>query len=78
MANQHKKSFDEQPELRAKLAKEGRLWGLAVICAAFGAIAIWRFDSLMVGIGVFALALLILGTALYNYEKRRGSGDSES
>lgn len=78
MANQHKKSSDDQSDVREKLGKEARLWGLAVVCAAFGAIAVWRFDSLMVGIGVFALTLIILGTALYNYEKRRGSGDSKS
>lgn len=76
MANKQNNSPDEQSELSAKIGKEARLWGLAVVCAAFGALAVWRFNSLWVGIGVFLVVFLILGMALYNYEKRRGDKES--
>ena len=61
----------EDPELRAKLAKEGRLWLLSLACAAPGAAAIWLTGSLAIGVAVFLGCLLIFGGLLLVYEKRR-------
>lgn len=59
------------PEIRRQLAKQGRLWLLALLCAAAATFALVRTDSLSAGIGVFLLALLVLGSLLYVYEKRQ-------
>ncbi|NLT30679.1 MAG: hypothetical protein GXX86_09525 [Propionibacterium sp.] len=59
-------------DLPEKFGKEVRLWGMSFACAALGALAVWYFDNLMAGIGVFLISLIILGGLLYSYEKRRG------
>ncbi len=60
-----------RPDVRDAVAKEGRLYLLALACATPGAIAVYLFHSLYIGIGVFLIFLIVLGSALYGYEKRR-------
>lgn len=62
----------EDSDLLARVGKEARLWGLAVVCATIGALAVWRW-GLPVGVAAFLLSLVVLGIPLYQYEKRRGS-----
>ena len=57
--------------IRRELAKQGRLWGLSLICATVGALVVWRTDELLPGIGAFLITLVVLGSALYAYERRR-------
>ena len=57
--------------IRRDLAKQGRLWGLSLICASVGAFVVWRTDELLPGIGAFLITLVLLGSALYAYERRR-------
>ena len=58
------------PELRRKLAKEGRLWSLAFVCAAVGATTVAVTDAVPPGILAFLVTLAVLAPALYLYEKR--------
>jgi hypothetical protein len=58
------------PDLRKKLAKEGRLWLLSLLCAVPGAVAVALTDRISIGIAVFAACLLVFGTALVLYERR--------
>jgi len=57
--------------IRRDLAKQGRLWGLSLVCATVGAVTVWRTDELLPGIGAFLIALVVLGSLLYAYERRR-------
>ena len=57
--------------IRRDLAKQGRLWVLSLICASVGALVVWRTDELLPGIGAFLIVLVVLGSALYAYERRR-------
>ena len=57
--------------IRRDLAKQGRLWVLSLICATVGALVVWRTDELLPGIGAFLITLVVLGSALYAYERRR-------
>ena len=59
------------PKTRADLAKQGRLWGLSLVCAAIGAYVVWRTDALLPGISAFLITLAVLGPILYVYERRR-------
>ena len=59
------------PEIRRQLAKQGRLWLLALICATVGSVTVWRADSLQAGILAFLLVASSLGAALWAYERRR-------
>ena len=61
-------SYDDK--IRRDLAKQGRLWALSLICAAVGAFVVWRTDELLPGIGAFLIALVVLGSGLYAYERR--------
>jgi hypothetical protein len=36
-----------------------------------GAVVVWRTDELLPGIGAFLITLVVLGSALYAYERRR-------
>lgn len=63
--------MERDPELRGKLAKEGRLWALAVVCATVGAGTVAATDSVPSGVLAFLVALAVLGPLLYLYEKRR-------
>ena len=56
--------------VRRDLAKQGRLWALSLICASVGALVVWQTGELLPGIGAFLLALVVLGSALYAYERR--------
>ena len=51
------------------MAKTARLWVLSLICASAGAYTIYRTTSLPLGIGVFALVLIVLGSLLFGYER---------
>lgn len=62
----------EDPKTRRELAKQGRLWLLALVCAAAGAITINQTGSLTTGIVVFLLCVVPLGALLVVYEKRHG------
>lgn len=62
---------ERDPELRAKFAKEGRLWGLALVCATAGATTVAVTDAVAPGIVAFLIALLVLVPLLRAYEKRR-------
>ena len=57
--------------IRRDLAKQGRLWGLSLVCATVGAVTVWRTDELLPGIGAFLITLVVLGSILYAYERRR-------
>jgi hypothetical protein len=57
--------------IRRDLAKQGRLWGLSLVCATVGAVTVWRTDELLPGIGAFLITLVVLGSLLYAYERRR-------
>jgi hypothetical protein len=61
----------EPADTGAKLAKEGRLWLLSLVCALGGAIAVWRTGSLAAGVTIFLLCVTVLGGALLWYERRR-------
>jgi hypothetical protein len=61
---------ERDPELRAKLAKEGRLWALAAICAAIGAVTVALADEVLPGVLAFLVAVAVLGPLLGRYEKR--------
>lgn len=59
------------PDLRRDIGKELRLWGMAVVCAAAGAIAVSITDSFGIGVLVFLATLGVCGPILFTYEKRR-------
>lgn len=61
------------PELRAKLAKEGRLWALAAVCAAVGATTVAVTDALTPGVLAFLASLAVFGPLLAWYERRHRS-----
>lgn len=61
----------EDAETRRKIAQQGRLWLLSVICAAAGALTISETGSLVRGIGVFLICVAVLGAVLYVFERRR-------
>lgn len=58
-------------DLRRDVGKEARLWGMAVVCAAAGAIAVSITDSFWIGVLVFLAVLGICGPILFTYEKRK-------
>jgi heme A synthase len=60
----------EDDQTRRKIAKEGRLYVLALVCATGGALGVYLSNRLLVGIFVFAVCLLIFGPMLYHYERR--------
>jgi hypothetical protein len=60
----------EDLETRRKIAKEGRLYLLALVCATAGALTVYVTDRLVVGIFAFLVAVLFRGPILYTYEKR--------
>ncbi|MFT4167201.1 MAG: hypothetical protein QM650_18350 [Microlunatus sp.] len=57
--------------IQAELAKTARLWGLALVCASVGAYVVSRTDSLLPGVSAFLITLLVLGSALYVFERRK-------
>jgi hypothetical protein len=61
----------EDHRTRRALAKEGRLYLLALVCATGGSLAVYLSDRLAVGILVFLCCVLVFGPVLYAYEKRR-------
>lgn len=63
--------MERDPELSAKLAKEGRLWALALVCATVGAIAVALTDDVLPGVLAFLVTVAVLGPLLRRYEKRR-------
>ena len=63
--------MERDPELRAKLAKEGRLCALALVCATVGAIAVALTDDVLPGVLAFLGTVAVLGPLLRRYEKRR-------
>ncbi len=65
--------MERDPELRGKLAKEGRLWAMAAVCAAVGAGTIALTDAVPPGVLAFLVALAVLGPLLRLYEKRHRS-----
>lgn len=62
---------EHDPNLRRKLAKEGRLYLLSLICATAGGLTVWARDSVPAGVLVFLVCLAVLGPALWLYERRR-------
>ena len=60
----------EDPGRRREIAKEGRLYLLALVCATGGALTVYLTNRLATGIFVFLLCVLVLGSLLYRYEKR--------
>lgn len=58
-------------DVRAGLAKEGRLWGMSALCALGGALTIWKTNSIAYGVVAFLVCLAVFGGALLAYEKRR-------
>ncbi len=62
---------DQDPELRQKISKEGRLWLLSLVCASAGAVTVWATNSIGQGVLAFLVSLAILAPLLWLYEKRR-------
>jgi hypothetical protein len=62
---------EKDPELRSKLAKEGRLWALALVCATVGAVTVAVTDSVPFGVLAFGVVIGVLGPVLHHYERRR-------
>ena len=60
----------EDPKRRREIAKEGRLYLLALVCATGGALTVYFTDRLSSGIFVFLICVLVFGAVLYQYEKR--------
>lgn len=60
----------EDPQRRREIAKEGRLYLLALVCATGGALTVYLTDRLASGIFVFLICVLVFGAVLYQYEKR--------
>lgn len=60
----------DESNSRPAIGKEARLWGLAVVCAAAGAITVYLKNSFLPGLMVFVACLVVLGGGLYAYEKR--------
>ena len=63
------------PKRRAELGQYGRLWLLALPCAAAGAYVVSRTDDLVLGVLAFLVALAVLGPFLFVYERRRKRRD---
>ncbi len=59
------------PKIRTGLAKEGRLWILAAICAVPGAIVADRTQDWWAGAAIFAACFVVLGPLLWVYERRK-------
>ena len=62
---------EKDSELRGKLAKEGRLWGLALVCATVGAVTVALTGSVPIGVVAFLVVIAVLGPLLHRHEKRR-------
>ena len=60
----------EDPKRRQEIAKEGRLYLLALVCATGGALTVYLTNRLASGIFVFLICLLVFGSLLRQYEKR--------
>jgi hypothetical protein len=60
----------EDPQRRREIAKEGRLYLLALVCATGGAFTVYLTDRLATGVFVFLICVLVFGGLLYRYEKR--------
>jgi len=56
--------------LRGKLAKEGRLWGLALVCATVGAVTVAVTDKIPPGVLAFLVSVAVLAPLLFAYERR--------
>lgn len=63
----------EDEKTRRAIAKEGRLYLLAVVCATGGAVTVYLTNRIASGIFVFLLCLAVFGPVLYAYEKRHRS-----
>jgi len=62
------------PHVRSELAKLGRLWLLALLCASAGTAVLTRSGSLWAGACAFLAALAVLGPLLLGYERRLRRG----
>ncbi len=60
----------EDSNRRREIAKEGRLYLLALVCATAGALTVYLSGRLVTGIFAFLISLLVFGPILYQYEKR--------
>lgn len=60
-----------EPDIKSQLAKQGRLWALSLICAFVGAFTVYQTGELTTGILAFLAALVVLGSALFIFERRR-------
>ena len=56
---------------RHAIAKEGRLYLLALVCATGGALGVYLSNRIAPGVFVFLLCLLVLGPLLHAYEKKQ-------
>jgi hypothetical protein len=61
----------EDAKRRRQIAKEGRLYLLALVCASGGALTVYLTNRFVSGVFVFLLCLLVFGLLLYRYEKSR-------
>lgn len=58
------------PHVRAELAKLGRLWLLAIVCATAGTAVLIKSGLLWPAICAFLAALAVFGPLLWLYERR--------
>jgi uncharacterized membrane protein YhhN len=61
----------EDAKRRREIAKEGRLYLLALVCASGGALTVYLTNRFVSGVFVFLLCFLVFGLLLYRYEKSR-------
>jgi hypothetical protein len=60
----------EDPGRGREIAKEARLYLLALLCASGGALTVYLTNRFVSGVFVFLLCVLVLGGLLYQFEKR--------
>ena len=60
----------EDPETRRRLAQQGRLWLLSLVCATIATLVLTRTGSLATAIVVFLSCVVVLGSVLWLYERR--------
>lgn len=68
----------DSAELRRDVAKELRLWGLALICAIAGALVVWRTGSYWTGAAVAAGVLLLGAPVLRALNRRAIAGQDQA
>lgn len=59
------------PQARRQLAQQGKLWLLALVCAAIGAFVVAETNRFSYGVLACLIALAVFGIPLLAYERSR-------